>query len=236
MSTCRLHREELKSSYSHLEKDEKLLEERHVDTFSGWLGDRVRYGDSSNMSDTVKWIALRPKAHMVSYTGFIINGNRFHVDDVKRTTQNSGVHVEADTMCRASARDTSQMMDRVSYYGVLRDIILLDYNQFKVPLFDCFWVNIGNGIKVEEGFTLVNLYQGQQQGNREPFIFASQAKQVFYSRESETSNWHVVLKAPRRGFFDNDIIDEGSYMAVDVSELHLDIEDEHCERDLVIVG
>ncbi|KAK2646572.1 hypothetical protein Ddye_021767, partial [Dipteronia dyeriana] len=36
---------------------------------------------------------------------------------------------------------------------------------------------------VEEGFTLVNLNQGQNQYEREPFILASHVKKVFYSRE-----------------------------------------------------
>ncbi|PRQ45894.1 putative transposase, Ptta/En/Spm, plant [Rosa chinensis] len=166
---------------------------------------------------------------VVSHTGFIINGNRFQTEASEKSTQNSGVFVEGDTMCRASARDNFQKMDRVSYYGVIRDIVLLDYRQFKVPLFDCYWANIGTGVKFEDGFTLVNLHKGQHQFDRDPFIFASQAKQIFYSRESDTSNWHVVLKAPPRGFFENDS-DESAYMPVDVSQLDLDVEDEECER------
>ncbi|XP_062014790.1 uncharacterized protein LOC133731433 [Rosa rugosa] len=224
-----MHREELKYSDTRLEHDENLLEQRHLSTFSGWLADKVKFGDSRDMSDTVKWIACRPKADVVSHTGFIINGNRFQTEASEKSTQNSGVFVEGDTMCRASARDNFQKMDRISYYGVIRDIVLLDYRQFKVPLFDCYWANIGTGVKFEDGFTLVNLHKGQHQFDRDPFIFASQAKQVFYSRESDTSNWHVVLKAPPRGFFENDS-DESAYMPVDVSQLDLDVEDEECER------
>lgn len=43
-------------------------------------------------------------------------------------------------MCRASARDTSQVMDLVSYYGRVVDIILLDYNLFYG----------GNSVRIEE--------------------------------------------------------------------------------------
>lgn len=179
---------------------------------------------------------------MISHTGFIINGNQFQTEGIEKTTQNSGVFVEADTICRASAKDNLQKMDRVSYYGVIRDIILLDYHKFKICLFDCYWANIGTGVKVEDGFTLVNLHKGQRQFDRDPFIFTSQAKQVFYSRESDTSNWHVVLRAPRRGFFQNDGVDESTDIPVDVSDIDSDSECEDCdgndseEMNSVIVG
>ena len=81
----------------------------------------------------MKWIAYGPRDNALSYTGFIINGQRFHTQNVQRETQNSGVIYEATSMCRASAKDTSQVADLVTYYGVLTDVILLDYNVFYVP-------------------------------------------------------------------------------------------------------
>lgn len=96
-------------------------------------------------------------------------------------------------MCRASARDTSQVVDLVSYYGRVVDIILLDYNVFYVPIFWCQWAARGNGVKVEDGFTLVNLNQSQVSFSKDPFILASQAKQVFYSREDDSSSWYVLM-------------------------------------------
>ncbi|KAL5776265.1 hypothetical protein ACOSP7_009191 [Xanthoceras sorbifolium] len=54
----------------------------------------------------------------------------------------------------------------------------------------CDWANIVNGLKVDDGFVLVNLHEGQSQFEKDPFILASQAKQVFYCRENETSNWY----------------------------------------------
>ncbi|KAK9926973.1 hypothetical protein M0R45_024179 [Rubus argutus] len=64
-------------------------------------------------------------------------------------------------MCRASARDTAQVADLVTYYGRLTNIILLDYCVFYIPVFRCYWANKGNGVKIEDGFTLVNLHQSQ---------------------------------------------------------------------------
>lgn len=64
----------------------------------------------------------------------------------------------------------------------------------------------------------MNLHQGQSQFEKDPFIQASQGKQVFYSRESETSNWYVVLKAPPRGFPHLESYDEAAYVPSTISD------------------
>ena len=76
----------------------------------------------------------------------------------------------------------------------------LDYYTFHIPLFKCNWANINNGIKKLNWYTLVNLQQGQNICNKEPFILSSQAKKVFYVRESEKSNWYIVLHVSARGY------------------------------------
>ncbi|KAJ0091003.1 hypothetical protein Patl1_14369 [Pistacia atlantica] len=95
----------------------------------------------------------------MSYNGYVINGQRFHTKDIDKSTQNSGVSIEATTICQASAKDTSQVVDVVEYYGVIKEIILLDYYQFQLPIFKCHWANARHGVKFEYGFTLVNLHQ-----------------------------------------------------------------------------
>lgn len=107
-------------------------------------------------------------------------------------------------MCRASAKDTSPMVDVVSYYGRVVEIILLDYNIFCIPLFRCHWAVRGNGVKEEDGFTLVNLNQSQVSFARDPYILASQAKQIFYSRVDEKSSWYVALRGPTRRYREED--------------------------------
>ncbi|KAF7152665.1 hypothetical protein RHSIM_Rhsim01G0043900 [Rhododendron simsii] len=83
--------------------------------------------------------------------------------------------------------------------------------------------------RMEDGFTFVNLHQGQTQYDKDPFILASQAKQVFYSREIESSNWYVVLKAPPRGFYDLKMYEETvdtSSRTQDVSALGMNNDDD----------
>ena len=97
------------------------------------------------------------------------------------------------------------MVDLISYYGRVTDIILIDYNVFYVPLFRCQWAVKGNGVKIEDGFTLINMHQSQASFSSDPYILASQAKQVFYSRENETSNWYIVMRGSSRRYSKEDV-------------------------------
>ena len=148
----------------------------------------------------MRWLAFGPIHIAQTYKGYIINGHRFHTEDVLRKTQNSGVTYEALSICRSSDRDTRHIADMVVYYGVIQEIILWDYHMFQVPIFKCKWANKGNGVREDEGFTLVNLNVNQSGYRDDPYIMASQAKQVFYSKEDYSSPWSVVMRAPPRGY------------------------------------
>lgn len=62
---------------------------------------------------------------------------------MQRKTQNSGIAYDAFSVCRASAKDARQMADIVTYYGVIKEIILIDYHMFEVALFKCGWAHKG---------------------------------------------------------------------------------------------
>ena len=94
--------------------------------------------DSTEHEETLKWIAYGPRCSARSYTGFIVNGQRFHTISVDRKSQNSGVYYEATAVCRSNAKDTSQVVDLVSYYGRVTNIILMDYMS---SMFLCSGVN-----------------------------------------------------------------------------------------------
>ncbi|CAE6074587.1 unnamed protein product [Arabidopsis arenosa] len=120
-------------------------------------------------------------------------------------------------MCIASAKDNSPIVDVVSYYGRVVDIILLDYNVFYIPIFRCQWANIGNGVKEEDGFTLVNLNQSQASFARDPYILASQAQQVFYSRVDDLSSLYVAMRDSKRRYSAED----AEYGTANVGPLHV---------------
>ncbi|KAH7843690.1 hypothetical protein Vadar_019636 [Vaccinium darrowii] len=76
------------------------------------------------------------------------------------------------------------------YYGVLQDIVELNYfDKMRYVLFKCDWadVNTNKGHQIDEyGFVLVNFSRLIHMGERlndEPFILASQAQQVYYVKD-----------------------------------------------------
>ena len=158
-----------------------------------------------------------------------MNGQRFHTRSLERQIQNSGVYYEATAMCRSSAKDTTQVVDLVSYYGTVTDIILLDYNVFYVPIFRCQWAVRGNGVKVEDGFTLVNLNQSQVSFLKDPFILASQAKQVFYSRVDDSSSWYVAMKGSSRRYSKEDAQEGNAEIGPLPADIDMDAEMDEAE-------
>ncbi|KAK9097489.1 hypothetical protein Sjap_022986 [Stephania japonica] len=185
--------------------------------------------------ERLRWLAQGPRHIATSFDGYIINGKRFHTLDIEKATQNFGVHLEAETPCKL--RDERQVIEKYSYYGVIRKILMLDFRYFVEPVFLCDWANVSFGIRKEDGFILVNLHDGLWQFKNDPFILASQAKQVFYSKESPTSHWYVVLKAPSRGFHDLEAFDESMYAShspLDMSSIdvcNVDVDESHVRED-----
>lgn len=151
-------------------------------------------------------MASGPSEFVRKYRGYIVNGFRFQTKDIekKRKTQNSGVMLEAITNSFSSVRDNNPIVGHVTYYGVLKDIIELEYAVGKkVVLFKCDWVSNGSRKKEDEnGFTLVNL--ARMKCDKEPFILASQAQQVFYVKDHVRKGWKVVIKTKARDSYDMD--------------------------------
>ncbi|XP_056684440.1 uncharacterized protein [Spinacia oleracea] len=117
--------------------------------------------------------------------------------------------VVAKTQSYASSRDTRTIMGDVTYYGVLTDIIELNYyNRFKIVLFRCNWVDVNHasGIKKDKlNFTHVNLSSSIDSDERlsdEPFVFASQVQQVIYVQDRTQSDWFIPEPIKPRDTFD----------------------------------
>ncbi len=149
-----------------------------------------------NCSEELIIIARGPNNIVNRYGGFIKNGFKFHPKEREkfRKTQNSGVMVEADGK---------------NYYGALTDIYELDYyGNFKVVLFRCDWVDINSprGLRQDiNGFTLVNFSRLIHTGvllKDDPFVFSSQAQQVFFVQDSKDKDWSLVIKTKPRNLYD----------------------------------
>ena len=72
-----------------------------------------------------------------------------------------------------------------------------------MPVFGCRWVDHKNGVDDSEiGFTRVDL---EKVGYKdEPFILASQAKQVFFVTDPVDKRWSIVLSANKNTCIEDD--------------------------------
>ena len=122
-------------------------------------------------------------------------------------TQNSGVSILAGTMQIVSSKDKNPVFGELCFYGVINEIWDLDYNMFTIPIFKCDWVDNKNGIKVYElEFTLVDF--SKIGDNLDPFILASQAKQVFYVEDQLDPKCSIVLSIPQKNFKNMEGLDD----------------------------
>ncbi|XP_077237173.1 uncharacterized protein LOC143878834 [Tasmannia lanceolata] len=186
------------------------IERNHKNGFSDWFKAHVETlheSRSEQISEKLRWLSGRPNCIVRSYKGYVINGIRFHTKDreQQRKTQNSGVVVTARTSSFANARDMNPDVNDITYHGVLKDVIELDYfGQLKAVLFKCdrFDATPGRGVKIDEfGFRVVNMARRSYED--EPFIFAAQVEQVFYVQEHlNNKDWHVIVKTKPRDVFD----------------------------------
>jgi hypothetical protein len=168
-----------------------------------------------SVSDTVRWISYGPRATIVKYEAYNINGYTFRTKSSDgKVYQNSGVSVEAaDLHISKEVASTRKSF----YYGVLQEIWVLDYRFRQIPLFKCDWVNNkSGGVKHDTslGYTLVDLNNLGHKGD--PFILASQARQVFYVQDQKDKRLSIVFNIPSKNYKDTyDEVDEEFSTVID---------------------
>jgi hypothetical protein len=89
----------------------------------------------------------------------------------------------------------------VNYVGIVKDIFKFDYGPLSRPivLLICKWAKRENSRRNttythdDAGFLLVNDLHSLSRMS-DPFIFAAQATQVFYSEDPHKPSWKVVLR------------------------------------------
>ncbi|XP_074283417.1 uncharacterized protein LOC141607966 [Silene latifolia] len=209
------HKQDLASIYPS--KGEMWLMKEHNRTFVEWFYNEVmkELSNTDNVvPDTIKWLAYGPRESVHSYEGFTINGYTFYTerqDKKSLSVQNSGVSMVASSREFANSKDKSPIDATLSYYGVIQEIWELDFCDFKVPFFRCKWIeNSRRGVHIDEfGFTQVDM--SRLRDNDEPFILASQARQVFYILDPSDHRWSLVVHGKRRILGVWDVLDENEY-------------------------
>jgi len=171
---------------------------------------------SQEITHELRWLARGPVEVARRYTGYTINGFRFHTRKRERylKTQNSGIVVRTETS-----------NDEVNYYGAIIDIIQLDYSgKYKAVLFKCDWIDVKKGVKKDKfGMTLVNFKYLKHTGKNlcdDPFVFASQAKKVFYVHDERSKDWSVALDAKVRDVYDMGDQDSNDIEKINEQPIH----------------
>ncbi|XP_021732999.1 uncharacterized protein LOC110699763 [Chenopodium quinoa] len=171
--------------------DESIENQWIIDEFADWLQSQVHNLDDSTVDGKLRKALVGGLSNRGKrMKSVIINGYKFDIVDRERfrVTQNSGIMVEAEGH---------------EYYGKLKEILELDYyGSYKVLLFRCDWVDIRRGIKTNpNGSVRINFSKLMHTGRflrDDPFVFSSQAKQVFYIEDEIQKGWcHVVKTKPR---------------------------------------
>lgn len=147
-------------------------------------------------------LSRKPSQRATRYSRIKAFGNHFRVDDsntVELKSYNSGV-------ASVFEQPTENVVDEsVNYVGVLKDILLLDYGGLstQIILLRCEWIKPqdlrGNATytRDEAGFLVVN-FRHKLPRMVDPFIFPSQATQVFFSDIVDKPGWKVVLRKEAR--------------------------------------
>lgn len=168
--------------------------------------------DFRNPEDMDRFLLSKnPSQRATRYTRVTAFGNHFRVEDLSTRhllSYNSGVASVFQEVAE-NAEESS-----VNYVGVLKDVLELDYGALstKIILLRCEWVkrqdSRGNPTytKDESGFLVVN-FRHKLPRLAEPFIFPSQATQVFFSDVPERPGWKVVLRKEARAR--REVVDSG---------------------------
>ncbi|KAH6777396.1 hypothetical protein C2S51_008708 [Perilla frutescens var. frutescens] len=139
----------------------KWLQDEHNRSFINWLRDHVTSqvaNSNHQVPSKLKWLSQGPRKEVLQYSSYLIDGVTFHTKelDESRAVQNSGVTLCANVMQVASAKDKKPVMADMVFYGTIEEIWELDYQIFRVVVFKCSWIDNNGGLKVDQGFTLVD--------------------------------------------------------------------------------
>lgn len=196
--------------------------------FEDWIVETLdrEIVQNSDIDIDMLCVSRRPKNKCLRYGKIKAFGNHFRVDDnseIIMKTYDSGVATVADDPV-LDARDVSS----INYVGVLKDILKLDYGPVRssIILLRCEWIkkfdnrnNPNTYVRDESGFLMVN-FKHKLPKMQDPFIFPSQATQVFFSDDRKKPGWKVVLRKDPRAR--REVVDSSDvFYSTSVDTVHL---------------
>ncbi|KAG9450550.1 hypothetical protein H6P81_010515 [Aristolochia fimbriata] len=160
---------------------------------------------NTNGEEDIFFLASGPKPNVITYKGFFMNDYNFEITYVDNlcVTQNSGI---------ATIREAEEI-----FYGTLEMVLEVTFGNLPpIHLFNCNWYDMkeGSGWLVDDHkFTMVNTTK--RCFADKPFIFPSQAQQVFYSMDPLKSDWSIINRWKPRDTYDILTIEVGRVEAHD---------------------
>ncbi|XP_060183229.1 uncharacterized protein LOC132613202 [Lycium barbarum] len=207
-------------------KDESQVYEQ----FATWFKDYVHSTQYGYHDQFLKDISWGPDS-VCSMNKYVVNGFKFTTEERfnHMKTNNSGVWVKGG--------DGNQT--GVDYYGVIKEILELDFSSFqvkKIVLFRCKWFDPtpNRGTREFRQYNITEVNHTREYGAYDPFIIAQNVRQVYYAPyplRPEKSTWWVVIKTKPVGRVEarNELpID---FQADDISSVHRTVDNE-LEKDL----
>ena len=205
----------IKESFPSKFRTEVSLQNYHTKSFASWLQNHIdeEIQCGSSIDDTLRWLSHMPQTRELSYEGYLINGFRFHTmqRDNMQISQNSGVTLVAESYHVSSMKDANPILSSTSYFGMIQEIWELDYIKFRIPVFKCRWFD-PTGLKIDDlGLTFID--SNKIGFKNDPFILATQARQIFYVNDGSNTAQKIVLARNSR------FMPEGNSIGEDDMEL-----------------
>lgn len=167
----------------------------------------------SSIDNALRQISYGFSKRVTTYGCYDMNGYRFRSEKYENaksglTTVNSGV-------CVSCVDEDDNMLE---YYGVIEDIIKISWEgsmKLEMVLFDCHWFDpTPVGVRRSENLGLVEIKHTSRLSNFEPFVMASQVKQVYYlsypckSKQDLLDWWAVYHVSPHGSVLPSGINDD----------------------------
>ncbi|KAL3626909.1 hypothetical protein CASFOL_029220 [Castilleja foliolosa] len=210
------------------------IEKQHKEQFPTWFKIqmiRIYKDDRSAKNESLYSLACAPRRCIKKFDGCIVNGVRFltRERDSRHKTQNSGIVV-----------DGNHGDEMLSFYGVLDDIIQLDYVRGRqIILFKCDWYDLGKKKRTglqKEG-NIVSVRVDGKWYEEDSYILADQARQVFYINDPKLgTNWRVVIPVSHRHVYDVSEMADEDIDADDVLSVENRVYQENVTNDPLEVG
>ena len=223
----------IKESFPSKCRNEVWIQSYHTKSFAAWFQKHIAKDiqSGSSINHTLRWLSHMPQTRVLSYEAYIINGFRFHTveRDNMHINQNSGATVVAESYHVSSLKDANPILSSSSYFGVIQEIWELDYIKFRIPVFKCRLFD-PTRLKVNDlGLTVIDC--NKIGFKNDPFILATQARQIFYVKDCSNASQKIVLARNSRFMTDGYSIGEddmvlGTFTKLLISSSLTDADDE----------